>query len=69
TKWGAYYDNENIKQYDEVIKELCHVQKIIYIPTFKILSSSDLLDGIHPNTDGHKKMFEKIRNNIETILN
>ena len=28
---------------------------------FDLLEVDDLPDGLHPNTEGHKKMFERIK--------
>ncbi|MBI2108779.1 MAG: hypothetical protein HYT93_01175 [Parcubacteria group bacterium] len=69
TAWGAYYHNENIKQYDAAIKEFCHAKEITFISIFNLLSKNDLIDGIHPNSIGHKKMFENMRSNLGAVLN
>ncbi|MDP3726267.1 MAG: GDSL-type esterase/lipase family protein [bacterium] len=68
TDWGTYYDNENVKRYDTVIEEFCRKKEVTYIQINNLLSEADLFDGIHPNIEGHKKMFEKIRNNLENVL-
>ena len=57
-KEGVFYDNENIKEYDSIIKEVCNEEKLFYIDMFNILELSDLEDGLHHNSLGHQKMAE-----------
>ncbi len=59
------YKNESIKKYDEIIKEVCQKNKILFIEIFDDWLNSDykelLEDGAHPNSFGHQKLFETIR--------
>lgn len=56
-----YYTNENIKEYNEIMKKVCAEQKVLFLNVFGLLSNSDLDDGVHPNAEGHKKIFEKVK--------
>lgn len=70
-KSNKYYDNDVISEYDRdlklildydaELKELCKNNKIKYIPMKEVLEKSDFIDGLHPNHNGHKKIFEYIR--------
>lgn len=63
--WGeTYYMNENIKKYNEIMKKVCSRQNVLFLDTFDLLNNNDLDDGLHPNVEGHRKMFEKIKNFI-----
>jgi len=76
--WDGYkvkcYKNEHIKKYDQKIKDICrerggayHIdlfEKFINQPGYKEL----FYDGLHPNADGHKLMFEIIKKSIELLL-
>lgn len=65
---NGYYNNSNIEEYeqdlkiildnDDVLKELSNK----YIEMKDVLSKDDYIDGLHPNTKGHRKMFERIIN-------
>jgi len=57
-----YYTNDNIKKYNEIIKEVCVEQKVLFLDVFGLLSNDDLDDGVHPNSDGHNKIFKKVKN-------
>ena len=59
-KEGVFYDSENIKEYDSIIREVCNKEKLFYIEMFNTLEFSDLEDGLHPNSEGHQKMAEVI---------
>ena len=73
-KPNKYYDNEIISEYDRdlqailefdsKLKELCKEKKIKYIPMQDVLQKDDFIDGLHPNKNGHKKIFERIIDNI-----
>lgn len=63
-----YYENEVIKKYDQIISDVCKRNSIPFINLFELLDLGDLEDGLHPNSVGHKKMFEKIKSEIERLL-
>ena len=53
--------NEEIRQHNELIKEICLARKTPFIDCFGILSAEDFYaDDLHPNAEGHKKIFEKV---------
>lgn len=63
------YNNKYIESYNEIIKNTCKENKVPFIDFFKSWFKSnykDLLeDGAHPNTEGHKKIFETIKDYLE----
>ena len=63
-KLNKYYDNKIISEYDTELKEFCRNNRIKYIPMQEVLKKEDFIDGLHPNHNGHKKIFEKIIDNI-----
>lgn len=60
------YKNEYIKKYGEIIKKVCFEKNIYYIEIFDEWMKFDykklLEDGAHPNSEGHKKIFETVKN-------
>ncbi|MFW6450594.1 MAG: SGNH/GDSL hydrolase family protein [Nanoarchaeota archaeon] len=56
--------NEYIKNYNEQIEKFAKKNNIKFIPLLDILDEDDLNDGLHPDTKGHWKIFEKIKDNI-----
>lgn len=63
---GKSYKNEFIKKYDEIIKSVCAENKISFIEIFEKFNKENyknlLEDGLHPNTQGHEKIFEIVKN-------
>ena len=67
TEWDSNieYRNKDIEKYNEMIKLSCQEKKIHFInmyEEFKKLDYKKLLeDGVHPNSAGHKKIFEIVK--------
>lgn len=59
------YNIEDVKEYNNVIKEVCKENKVYFIEIFdKIIKMNykDLLqDELHYNSEGHKKLFKIIK--------
>ncbi|MFH0923304.1 MAG: GDSL-type esterase/lipase family protein [Candidatus Falkowbacteria bacterium] len=53
--------NENIKKYDLAIKNFCKENNLPFIEMFDLLKDEDLEDGLHPNAQGHEKMFQRVK--------
>lgn len=58
------YTNENIERLDNTIKKFCEDNKLKFIPMESVVSNDDLIDGLHPNTKGHIKIFERMKSEI-----
>lgn len=71
---NKYHDNSVISEYDKDLRlileydseleRLCNDNKIKYIPMQDVLQKEDFIDGLHPNQKGHKKIFKRIKENI-----
>ena len=59
------YRNEYVEEYNKIIKSTCSKNKIPFIEIFEEWVKSDyknlLEDGAHPNSEGHKKIFETVK--------
>lgn len=57
--------NEYIIQYDKTIKSICQENKILFVDIFDKFMNFDyknlLEDGQHPNSEGHQKIFEIVK--------
>ncbi len=58
------YDNTKISAYDKKLKNLCLNNGVFYLSMFDLLDDADLLDGIHPNSQGHKKYALRVEEAI-----
>lgn len=58
--------NRDIKAYNDVVKRICANMTLSFVDHFHILNNKEDLrslidiDGIHPNDEGHKIIFESI---------
>lgn len=59
------YKNDYIRKYNEIIKSICKENKISFIEIFDKFVKENynnlLEDGLHPNSEGHKQIFEIVR--------
>lgn len=59
------YKNENVKKYNQIIKDECLKNKVDFIEIFEKFNQLDykklLIDGVHPNTKGHELIFGMIK--------
>lgn len=56
-----YWENNRIKKYDDVLKNVCSELHLPFLSMSDILEATDLPDGLHPNPHGHEKMFQRIK--------
>ncbi len=68
--WNANksYTNENIERIDNAIKKFCENNKLKFIPMDSVVGNDNLIDGLHPNTKGHIKIFNRMKSEVESIL-
>lgn len=59
------YKNGYVDQFNTILESVCIDEQIPFVNIFKIMKSRDynslLKDGAHPNSDGHKIMFEIVK--------
>lgn len=58
---GESYDNKNIEEYNSAIKGVCRKNGPHFVSVMNLLDLEDLEDGVHPNSEGHQKIFETVR--------
>ena len=63
-----YYDNEVIELYDSDLKTFCEEKYVPYLDMHDLIATSEMTDGLHPDALGHKKMFERIRPELEKLV-
>ena len=55
----SYY-MKYVTAYNNVIKNFCMQNNVFFIDVFDLLTLDDLEDGLHPNTQGHEKIYNKV---------
>ncbi len=61
------YKNESIETVSGIIQKLAEKQKLTFIDLFGILSIDEFEDGLHPNSKGHQKIFEKVNEALKEL--
>lgn len=61
------YSNSNIIKYDLALRKIARVNSIKYLRLFNTLETTDLDDGLHPNSTGHEKIYNKTKKLILEI--
>jgi Lysophospholipase L1 and related esterases len=70
---GNDYLNSEVKKYEQILSEVCLNNGVTFIPTFDRLADEEdwnqnLFDGIHPNSEGHRKIYEIVSEPVKTEL-
>lgn len=60
------YKNEKIEKYDKKLKEIAQEQGLPFVDLFNILTVDEFEDSLHPNSKGHQKIFQKVKDVLET---
>lgn len=58
------YQNRRIERFDQLLRNFAETQSALYVPVAEVLKPSDLIDGLHPNTQGHQKLFRQLRQQL-----
>lgn len=66
-KSGKFMDNRIIDKYDELLQNICVKEDVKYIKMSDALEKDDFIDGLHPNNEGHKKIYNNVLNDIYMI--
>ena len=63
------YKNEYVEKYDKIIQEVCNERKVDYGGLWGAFQQRDLTsflsDGLHPNDEGHKVIFDTVQKHLE----
>lgn len=65
------YKNEFVNEYNEGLREVCEKESVTFIPLLSEWLEKDyralLVDGLHPNSDGHEVLFETLQKHLSLI--
>lgn len=65
---GSYvnHQSKDVEAYDKALMDACEKNDINFIALFDTNIDLDD-DGLHPNTEGHKKIFEKVKAELDKL--
>lgn len=58
---NKFYDNQNMREYDAIIQSIAQESELSFLNLSELLSNEDFADGLHPNSQGHQKIFEAVK--------
>jgi len=61
-KEDRFWDKKTATMYNETAKIFCQKNNIPFIDLTNVLSPGDIEDGLHPNAQGHEKIFQLVKN-------
>ena len=63
------YRNERVQKYNAMLRHFCEEEDLHFVELFESLTRENytalLEDGVHPNTKGHEKLFDIVRDFLE----
>lgn len=65
---GKCYTKERVKKYNDSIKNMCEKNSLLFVDISTVMSDKDYGDGLHPNIEGHKKIFEEVMPVLKGLL-
>ena len=65
---GKVYTKERTRIYDRKLKEVAERNNVLFADVNDILNDGDFDDGLHPNANGHLKMFSIISKVLDLLL-
>ncbi len=54
------YSNKNIQKYSKIMEEVCAENEVPFLD-IDLLDDDDFDDGLHPNAQGHEKIFLQVK--------
>ncbi len=65
---NLYWKNKDGALFETELIKLCELHNVDCISTKDCVDLDDLYDGLYPNSNGHTKIFEKIKNHLENNI-
>jgi lysophospholipase L1-like esterase len=56
-----HYDAKNVKRYDTALSTFCKDNDLLFVNVQDLIKLSDMEDGLHPNSEGHRKIYERVK--------
>jgi lysophospholipase L1-like esterase len=70
-KPSCSYRLKPVQEYEKILKNVCENQKIPFIEVMNKFIDSNykdlLVDGLHPNSNGHKVIFEEVKKCLRNL--
>lgn len=61
---GRSFSTNRMKEYSGIVREAAEEKDCGFIPLMKNFEDEMLIDGLHPNSDGHEHIFKKVKRRL-----
>lgn len=59
---GHCFRNKDLEEYNAILRDVCNQEGIPFVDMFDSFDQKLIFrDGLHPNTEGHKMIFESVK--------
>ncbi|MBT4208904.1 SGNH/GDSL hydrolase family protein [Candidatus Woesearchaeota archaeon] len=58
---NIFFNKSDVNLYNSKIKDISQENNLKFIDMLDLLENEDLEDGLHPNSRGHQKIFNKVK--------
>lgn len=65
---GKCYTKAQVRLYDQRLQQLAKEQQLPFVQVYEQLTDADFVDGLHPNAAGQRKIYEQVRQSLESVL-
>jgi lysophospholipase L1-like esterase len=65
---GKCYSKLAVKKYDGYIKSFAEQNNVPFVDVFTLLTDEDFDDGLHPNIQGHSKIFQAVKKTLDSFI-
>lgn len=62
------YTKSRVRLYDATLKKVTLRNNLVFVDVNQSLNDDDFDDGLHPNINGHIKIFERVSRELDKIL-
>jgi lysophospholipase L1-like esterase len=62
------YDNTNVDLYNSLVEQVCKEHGLPFLNILSLVAAEEMDDGLHPNAEGHRKMYKAIKGFIENEI-
>ncbi|MEK7076153.1 MAG: GDSL-type esterase/lipase family protein [Patescibacteria group bacterium] len=61
----VHYTNRNIEIYNSKLRTICEEEGVLFLDTLNLMAPGDIEDGLHPNSQGHEKIFQVVKDFLQ----
>lgn len=65
---SMFYDEESVSKYSKALEAFCSSNNVQYVSMNGVVDKNELPDGLHPDSNGHEKMYQVVKSKVNEYL-